>query len=239
MFQPALSSAKTVLCLGAHSDDIEIGCGGVLLELIHQNPSVNIHWVVLSGDSSRAREARLSAEQFLAAGTGKHDIQLKEFRDSYFPTQWESIKDYFHELSRDIQPDLIFTHRRDDAHQDHRVVSELTWCAFRRHLVFEYEIPKYEGDLGQPNVFIPVEKERVRQKTDLLIECFGSQRQKYWFDAETFNAMLRLRGLEANSRSGYAEAFHCRKVCMTVTADTEGDAPATAIPEGVRHVHSH
>lgn len=216
MFQPGLQNARTILCLGAHSDDIEIGCGGTLLEIMDAVPDVTIHWVVLSGSGPRADEARHSAERFLSRGRGPHQIHLHDFRDSYFPVQWESIKDAFHSLNQTVQPDLVFTHRRDDAHQDHRVVSELTWCTFRNHLVLEYEIAKYEGDLGQPNVLIPVSRANARTKIDLLMECFETQKQKRWFDEETFQAMLRLRGLEANSDSGYAEAFHSRKICLGV-----------------------
>lgn len=221
MFQPGLHHAKTILCLGAHSDDIEIGCGGTLLELLDATPELDIHWVVFSGDGPRAEESRISAERFLSRGTGNHRVHLHTFRDSYFPTQWEDIKDCLHELSQLVQPDLVFTHRRNDAHQDHRVISELTWCTFRNHLVLEYEIPKYEGDLGQPNVLIPVSRSNARTKIDLLMECFSTQRQKRWFDDETFQAMLRIRGLEANSDSGYAEAFHCRKMCLTVPSPAQ------------------
>ena len=247
MFQPSLNSARTILCFGAHSDDIEIGCGGALLEVMDQNPAVDIHWVVMSGEGRRAEEARTSAEQFLNRGSGRHDIRLRTYRDSYFPTQWEAIKDDFHRLSRELQPDVVFTHRRNDAHQDHRVVSELTWCTFRNHLVLEYEIAKYEGDLGQPNIYLPISRQNARTKCDLLLECFDSQRDKPWFDAETFNAMLRLRGLESNSFSGYAEAFHCRKMCLTPAprdgiescgdrADTQTNAP---LQTGASHVGCH
>ncbi len=231
MYYPSLNTTQTILCLGAHSDDIEIGCGGTILELIDANPSIDIHWVVLSGDEQRAQEAQAGAERFLGRDTGRHQVHLKSFRDSYFPAQWEQIKDWFHELSQKVQPDLVFTHRRDDMHQDHRVVSELTWCTFRNHLVLEYEIAKYEGDLGQPNVLIPVSQTNAQSKIDLLMDCFGSQRSKAWFDDETFRAMLRLRGLESNSASGYAEAFHCRKMCLGIGlaedgAGTTGRSPA-------------
>lgn len=216
MFQPDLKNVRTILCLGAHSDDIEIGCGATLLEIMDAVPDVNIHWVVLSGEGQRAEESQRSAERFLSRGRGSHRITLHTFRDSWFPTQWESIKETLHALSRTVQPDIVFTHRRNDAHQDHRVVSELTWCTFRNHLVLEYEIAKYEGDLGQPGVLVPVSRANARHKIDLLMECFDTQKQKPWFDEETFQAMLRLRGLEASSDSGYAEAFHCRKMCLGV-----------------------
>ncbi len=224
MFYPSLNSVRTILCFGAHSDDIEIGCGGTLLELLDENPSIEIHWIVLSGEGQRAQEARISAERFLSNGHGRHNLQFRTYRDSYFPTQWERINEDFHTLSQALQPDIVFTHRGNDAHQDHRVVSELTWCSFRDHLVLEYEIPKYEGDLNQPNVFFPVGRKNAQAKCDLLMECFASQRVKQWFDGETFKAMLRLRGLESNSFSGYAEAFHCRKMCLTAVSPSTGNS---------------
>ena len=215
MYQPQLKQINSVLCLGAHADDIEIGCGAAILAVLDQQPATDVHWVVFSGEPRRANEARLSAQQFLARGTGRHSIRVENFRDSFFPAEWEGIKEYFHELSREVQPDLIFTHRREDMHQDHRVIAELSWCAFRNHLMLEYEIPKYEGDLGQPNVFLPVSRSNASSKCRLLIDSFASQLQRPWFSEETFRAMLRLRGLEANSPSGYAEAFYCRKLCLT------------------------
>jgi len=238
MFQPSFHSAQTVLCIGAHSDDIEIGCGGTLLELLDSNPSIDIHWIVLSGEGRRVDEAKTSAESFLSRGTGRHNVLLKQFRDSYFPTQWEAIKDYFHLLGRQVQPDIVFTHRSDDAHQDHRVVSELTGCAFRNHLVMEYEIAKYDGDLCTPNVFMPISRRNAQVKNDLLMECFESQRSKQWFDEETFKAMLRLRGLESNSSSGYAEGFHCRKMCITAVPDNREPDAGAVDRIGACDVHS-
>lgn len=246
MFHPSLHSVRNVLCLGAHSDDIEIGCGATLLQLLDHHPQVNIHWVVLSGTGPRSAEAAASADRFLSRGTGQHHFHQWNFTDSYFPAQWSRIKDDFHALSQTVSPDLIFTHRGDDAHQDHRTVSELTWCAFRNHLVLEYEIAKYEGDLGQPNVYLPVSAENARTKCDLLLECFASQRAKPWFDADTFQAMLRLRGLESSSPSRFAEAFYCRKMALSLQSTDEsmsaadvcasvagGSAAGLAVPAGV------
>lgn len=213
MFSPKLSDVRTVLCLGAHSDDIEIGCGGTLLKLMQQHGPLNVCWVVLSGEGPRADEARNSADHFLQAA-GESDVRIEGFRDSYFPAQYETIKDYFHQLSRSVRPDLVFTHRREDWHQDHRLVNELTWNAFRSHLILEYEIPKYEGDLGKPNVFVPLEEAECQQKVTTLSECFGTQRSKGWFTEDTFWSLLRLRGLECAATTRYAEAFTCRKMTL-------------------------
>lgn len=204
---------KTVLCLGAHCDDIEIGCGGTILRLIQDYPHVRVYWVVFSSDPERAAEARRSADAFLQHAAGK-DARIREFRNGYFPTVAADIKDYFEELKAAIRPDVIFTHYRHDLHQDHRLVSELTWNTFRNHLILEYEIPKYDGDLGTPNLYVPLSEAVWRRKIATLMECFASQREKQWFTSETFAALMRLRGIESNSPSGYAEAFHGRKLVL-------------------------
>ena len=204
---------RTILCLGAHADDIEIGCGGTLLRLREEYPDVQIHWVVFSGDSVRAAEARGSGRRFLGAAAADR-VQLLPFRDRYFPTQWEEIKDHFDAIRRDTAPELIFTHRRDDAHQDHRVVSELTWCAFRNHWILEYEIPKFEGDLGNPNVLVPLSAELADRKANWIFQEFPSQQTKSWFTAETFLALARIRGIEAAAAEGYAEGFYSRKLVL-------------------------
>jgi LmbE family N-acetylglucosaminyl deacetylase len=206
---------QTVLCLGAHSDDIEIGCGGTLLALLAARPSIAVHWVVFGAAGARGDEARRSAQQFLA-GAGSSRIVVRGFRDSYFPYLGGELKEYMESVRDDVSPDLIFTHRRDDMHQDHRVVAELTGCAFRNHLVLEYEIPKYDGDLGQPNVFVPLDEQVCHRKTDLLLESFPTQRDKPWFTHDTFRAMLRLRGIECQSPTGLAEAFHSRKATLSL-----------------------
>lgn len=202
-----------VLCLGAHSDDIEIGCGGTLLGLLAANPKLEICWVLLSGDERRATEARRSCELFCGAGARVEFIQ-QSFTDSYFPAEGRSLKEFFHQLARRVFPDLIFTHRRADRHQDHRTVAEFTWNAFRGPTILEYEIPKWEGDLGQPNFFVPLSVEHASRKADLLLECFPTQATKPWFDRETFLSLARLRGLEANSPTRYAEAFHADKLVV-------------------------
>jgi len=202
-----------VLCLGAHSDDIEIGCGGTLLRLIAERPAVSVQWVVFSADDGREEEARASASDFLA-GARSADVTVHRFRESYFPHVADEIKDAFERLKSTISPDVVFTHRRDDEHQDHRVLGQLAWNTFRDHVVLEYEIPKYEGDLGHPNVYVPLDRDIAARKVELLMAHFGSQRNKLWFRPETFDAVLALRAIECNAASGAAEAFHARKILM-------------------------
>lgn len=208
-----LTGVSRVLCLGAHPDDIEIGCGGTLIRLQEDNPELNVHWVVLSASEERLREASDSAELLLDA-SGHADVRIESFQDSYFPYYGREVKAYIHQLSSQINPDLVFTHWRGDAHQDHRLVSELTWNAFRSHLILEYEIPKWDGDMGRPNAFMPLEQATCQKKIDHLLKSFPSQVGKDWFDTEVFWGLLRLRGMEARSPSGYAEAFHCSKMVM-------------------------
>jgi LmbE family N-acetylglucosaminyl deacetylase len=201
----------SILCLGAHSDDIEIGCGGTILRLLRKYKNCDVTWVVFSAKGPRKQEARLSAKRFLGDAR-RSTIVTREFKESFFPYRGEEIKRYFELLKKQVSPDLVFTHYRDDLHQDHRVVCELTWNTFRDHLILEYEIPKYDGDLGQPNVFVPVDPSLAKQKVQILMECFGSQRSRQWFSEDTFHAMLRLRGIESNSPTKYAEAFYGRKI---------------------------
>ena len=204
----------TILCLGAHSDDLEIGCAGTLLRLLAEGRDVRCHWIVLSGGNSdeRASEARASARELL--GSAAAAIEIQSFRDAFFPYCGEQVKKYFEELKRQVQPDIVLTHYRDDLHQDHRLVAELTWNTFRDHLILEYEVPKYDGGLGSPNFFVPLDKPQVERKIELLVKHFGSQRSNPWFSAETFRGLLRIRGIECNSPSGYAEAFYCRKAVV-------------------------
>lgn len=183
-----------VLCLGAHSDDIEIGCGGTILNLLAGRTEVDCHWVVLSSDAQREKEARASAAEFLK-GAARSEVSVQRFRNGYFPFVGDAIKDYFEELKKKLSPDLVFTHYRDDRHQDHRVVSDLTWNTFRNHVVLEYEIPKYDGDLGSPNLFVPLSEAECREKIRILKASFTSQRDKHWFDEDTFRALMRLRGM--------------------------------------------
>lgn len=200
-----------VLCLGCHSDDIEIGCGGTILRLIKDQPNCRFCWAVFSALGSRKIEAQRAAELFV--GSERLDqLLLKEFPDGFMPFVGFDVKAAFEEMKRTISPDIIFTHTRKDAHQDHRLLSELTWNTFRNHLILEYEVPKYDGDLGHPNFFIPLEKEIYHKKVRYLLDVFETQRTKHWFTAETFLALMRLRGMECAAPSGYAEAFYCRKL---------------------------
>lgn len=203
-----------VLCLGAHSDDIEIGCGGTILKLAAAYPNLNVHWVVFGANQSvRQDEARASAEAFLSPVKSK-EIVVKGFRDSFFPYIGAEIKDYFETIKKAIAPDLIFTHTRQDLHQDHRLICELTWNTFRNHLILEYEIPKYDGDLGHPNFFVQLDETICRRKVDYLFEYFKTQASRDWFTEDTFFALLRLRGIESKASGHYAEAFYSRKVAF-------------------------
>jgi LmbE family N-acetylglucosaminyl deacetylase len=202
-----------ILCLGCHSDDIEIGCGGTVLRLSSQYPDCEFHWLVFSALGLRRAEAEHAAKLFLDPSKLKSPL-LKEFPDGFMPFVGAEVKSVFEELKRTTSPDLIFTHNRRDAHQDHRLIAELTWNTFRDHLILEYEIPKYDGDMGQPNVFVPLDKELCQKKISNLMDAFASQRSKRWFQPETFFALMRLRGMECNAPSGYAEAFYCRKLVI-------------------------
>jgi LmbE family N-acetylglucosaminyl deacetylase len=206
------SDILNILCLGAHSDDIEIGCGGSLLQLKKTYKKLKLHWVVFSALGSRGKEATKGAELF---GAGcEREVVLKEYRDGFLPYSGVAVKDFVEELKGHVDPDLIFTHWQGDAHQDHRLISELTWNTFRNHMILEYEIPKYDGDLGRPNLFVPLDEPLPEQKINHLFEAFESQRTKPWFDRATFLGLMRIRGMESSSASGYAEAFYCRKLVL-------------------------
>jgi LmbE family N-acetylglucosaminyl deacetylase len=212
-FKPDLPANGTVLCLGAHCDDIEIGCGGTLVELRERHPGLQFVWVVFSGDAVRERETRAAAAALL--GGGPHvSVDTHQFRGSYFPHSGAEIKDVFESLRSRVTPDLVMTHFLLDRHQDHRVIAELTWNTFRSHAILEYEIPKYEGDLAHPGVFCALSSATVDRKIETLMTCFPSQLSHQWFDAELFRGHLRLRGVECNSPSRYAEAFHARKLVI-------------------------
>lgn len=203
-----------VLCLGAHSDDIEIGCGGTILNWIARGVTLEVCWVVFSAAGPRAEEARQSAEAFLQ-GAATKQIVLCEFRDGYFPYQGIELKDRFEKLKREFEPDVVLTHRRDDAHQDHREVAQLTWNSFRDHVILEYEIPKWDGDLAQPNAYLPISQAALERKIELLHACFATQRAKDWFDPETFRALARLRGMESRAPERIAEAFVVSKAVLS------------------------
>ena len=212
-FERRRDSIFRILCLGAHSDDIEIGCGGTVLRILEENPDAEVFWVVMGASGQRADEATASAKSFLARARQK-EVIVKEFRDGFFPYIGAEIKGFFEELKRRCAPDLILTHCRNDLHQDHRVVSELTWNTFRNHLILEYEILKYDGDLGTPNVFVPLTESLARRKVGILLDSFRSQLKKSWFTEDAFLAILRLRGLECNAQEKYAEAYHARKLVL-------------------------
>ena len=211
--QKADGSAWRVLCLGAHCDDIEIGCGGTILKLTEGRRDVSVNWVVFSSSEEREREARKSASLFLAAAC-EQTVAVKRFRDGFFPHVGEAIKDHFEQLKEEISPDVVFTHYGRDCHQDHRLISELTWNTFRDHLIFEYEIPKYDGDFGSPNAFVELDETICERKIRYIVESFKSQQPKQWFSEDLFRAVLRVRGMEANAPTRYAEGFYCRKIVL-------------------------
>jgi len=202
-----------LLCLGAHADDIEIGCGGTILELLERHPGTCVHWVVFAAADARWKEAEESANRFLERA-GEKSITIREFRDGFFPYIGAEIKALFEDLKAEFAPDLVFTHYRNDLHQDHRLISELTWNTYRDHLILEYEIPKFDGDLGAPNAFAPLAPATCEEKIAGILEVYESQRGRHWFTEETFRSILRLRGVEARSPSGYAEAFYARKTVL-------------------------
>ena len=211
MISSNLLDVRRILCIGAHSDDIEIGCGGTILRLIESSPDIEFYWLVLSSNPERAKEADRSARAFLRRVRRK-TIVVKSFRDGFLPYIGAPVKECFEDLKKTFVPDLIFTHFRHDLHQDHRMVCELTWNTFRNHLILEYEIPKYDADLRSPNFFVPLSDSVCRRKVNWLMRYFGTQRNKQWFSEDLFLGFLRLRGIEAATR--HAEAFHCRKMVL-------------------------
>ncbi|BAY24505.1 hypothetical protein NIES2100_43000 [Calothrix sp. NIES-2100] len=204
-------SQYKILCLGAHCDDIEIGCGGTVLKLIENYKNVIVYWVVFSSNEERKQEAIASANLFLKEVNTKKVI-IKNFRDGFLPFHGIEVKECFEELKQEFDPDIILTHHRDDRHQDHRLISNLTWNTFRNHLILEYEIPKYDGDLGIPNFFVHLDDTICRQKINYILDSFLTQNHKQWFTEDTFRSILRIRGIESNSPNNYAEAFYCRKM---------------------------
>jgi len=213
-FEPRFASGRPrILVLGAHADDIEIGCGATLMRLFAVYPTADVRWVVFSGSTNRREEAAESARRYTSE-LASPELDFRRYRDGRFPFDAAEIKEFFDAELKAVTPDIVFTHWRDDRHQDHRVVSDLTWETFRNHVILEYEVPKYDGDMGQPNLFVPVDRAAVDTKSAWLAECFASQTGKQWFDAEIFQGLARLRGMECASESGYAEAFHARKLTI-------------------------
>jgi LmbE family N-acetylglucosaminyl deacetylase len=203
---------RRVLAIGCHADDVEIGCGGTILGLTRGRTDLEVTWVVLGAHGDRAAEARASAEEFLS-GAARSEVVVHGFRDAFMPYHGERVKEAFEELKR-VGPDLVLTHTRDDRHQDHRLACELTWNTFRDHLILEYEVPKWDGDLGRPNVYVPLDDALVERKLELVLRHFSTQAGKHWYDEETFRGLMRLRGLECASPSRYAEAFYAPKAVL-------------------------
>lgn len=208
-----LREPRTFLSIGAHCDDIEIGCGGSLAQWAIKHPGARFVWAIFSGSAERVAETRAAAAAFLGPGV-EIEFVFHEFRESYFPSQLASIKEAFDALKARIEPSVVLTHHEHDRHQDHRVLAELTWNSFRDHLILEYEIPKYDGDLGRPNVFVPLPAALARRKAETLVGTFVSQRSRDWFTTDTFTSLMRLRGIECHSPSGFAEGFFARKLAL-------------------------
>jgi LmbE family N-acetylglucosaminyl deacetylase len=213
--EPLVERRLNVLCLGAHCDDIEIGCGGTILRLSQRAKGTQFDWVVFCSDYSRGKETARAA-QILCDGIANVTLHLLEFKDGYLPQYRGEAKMALEGLAGQVDPDMIFTHYGGDAHQDHRVVSEITWNLFRDHQVFEYEIPKYDGDLGRPNAFVPLTEKLVNRKIAAILDSFESQKHKHWFNEETFRSLMRLRGLESGRQNEYAEAYYCRKLSISI-----------------------
>ena len=211
------SAPQRLLVLGAHSDDAEIGAGGTIRSLLHESPGTEVRWVVLSAAGQREQEARVSAAE-TTAGAAKRTVEMHAFKDGFFSYEGTLIKETFERLKAGYNPDVILTHHRDDLHQDHQVVADLTWQTFRNHTIVEYEVPKYDGGLGSPNLFVPLSADLVEAKVEGLLRCFASQAQRSWFTADTFKALMRLRGIECQSESGYAEGFYVRKAIWSQSA---------------------
>lgn len=230
-------SSYHILCVGSHADDIEIGCGGTILSLLETHPNLMFHWVVFSSSPERAHEARQSAAVFLKQARSSR-IVIHDFRDGFFPYVGAEIKTCFEQLKQEVFPDIIFTHQRNDLHQDHRLISELTWNTFRTHLILEYEVPKYDGDFGVPNTFVHLDESICRTKIQYILENFRSQNGRSWFGEETFLAILRLRGMESNAPSKFAEAFYCRKLVVGLGDGTVGHPAARSASIVKNHVGS-
>lgn len=236
MLKLSLGSIRRVLAIGAHSDDIEIGAGGTLLKLIEDIPELEVYWAVFSAPGERVKEAYDSAKEYLRP-LKNPAIKIADFQESYFPSEWTNIKLYLEEIKKEFEPDLVFTHYREDRHQDHRVLSDLAWNAFRNHLILEYEILKYDGDLGVPNVFFPLPERITDRKIELLLKHFKSQAtSKHWFSSSSFSALHRIRGLECVSESGNAEAFYVRKIALGSGNEFRGRGLGISYPDDYVHL---
>ena len=214
LLQAARGERLSILCLGAHCDDIDIGCGGALLALLDDHPGIDVTWVSFSARGERAKELQRSARRFLRKA-GAARVLTHDYRDGFLPAHFAAVKQDFETLKELPAPALIFTHRRDDRHQDHRLIAELTWNTFRSHLILEYEVPKYEGDLATPSAYVGLRPAQVERKIRILLESYRTQQEKHWFSAETFRGLMRLRGIESGAPSGWAEGFHANKVLFS------------------------
>ena len=212
-FGATADQPKTFLFLGAHCDDIEIGCGATVLRLVEDYPDAAFHWVIFSSNEKRAAETRRAASVLLA-GARQSDVTIKTFRNAFFPYIGIELKEFFETLKASVDPDVVFTHHREDRHQDHRTLSDLAWNTYRSHLIVEYEIPKYDGDLGQPNFYVPVTEDQMRRKVEVLMDCYATQTNRQWFTPDTFSGLMRIRGIECDSPTGYAEAYYARKMIV-------------------------
>jgi LmbE family N-acetylglucosaminyl deacetylase len=210
------SGPQRVLCIGAHCDDIEIGCGGALLQLQKGRTDLTIDWVVLTGDPARRAETN-AAMQLLVDARFRGELEFGGFPDARLPAVYGPLKDYFGALVARFQPDIVFCHERGDAHQDHRIVNEMVWGAFRNHLILEYEIVKWDGGMTTPNFYVPLDQEVIDRKIDVLMHAYGTQRSKDWFTPDTFRAMSRLRGIECRAPTGHAEGFTARKMVLPLS----------------------
>jgi len=213
ILQASRRSRLNILCLGAHCDDVDIGCGGALLALLERYRAADVTWAVFSAHGEREKELRASARRFLRKAAASR-VVTRNYRDGFFPAQFAGIKEEFESLKRSTNPDLIFTHRRDDRHQDHRLIAELTWNTYRSHLILEYEVPKYEGDLTTPSAYFGLQPAHVERKIRILLDSYRTQRSKHWFSADTFRGLMRLRGIESGAESGWAEGFHASKLLL-------------------------
>jgi len=213
MIETLLAGVRRILCIGAHCDDIEIGCAGTVLKLLAANPGIHVDWVVLTSTPERESEARSTAQTVLTEGASA-TVSVETFRGRFLPYVAADVKEYFDGLGERCNPDVVFTHFREDLHQDHRLACDLTYNTFRDHLILEYEIPKYDGDIGRPNAYVCLTREQCERKVTTIMDGFRTQSDKHWFTNETFWALLRLRGIEAKSPSGYAEGFYSRKIVL-------------------------
>lgn len=212
-FQVPADKKLSLLLLGAHCDDIEIGCGGTLLKLLDEYEISEIKWIIFTSDETRKKEAFNSAKQFLES-IDAADVLIMDYKDGYLPSLWSEIKDEFEKIKESYDPDIIFTHYRNDLHQDHRTINELTWNTFRNHLILEYEISKYDGDLGNPNCFVSLTENQIERKKQIIMDSFESQLGKHWLDETLLKSMMRIRGVECASETNYAEAFYNRKMVL-------------------------